>query len=79
MAVSRTRSSGTWLATAGAARLGGGMVRIWDTASRTQRATPTIDKGGVNAIAIVPDGNWLAIGGNDGGRVAASALASQNL
>ena len=49
---------GTWLATGG-----GRTVRIWDTASWTQKATLTGHEDRVGAMAIAPDGTWLATTG----------------
>jgi WD40 repeat protein len=41
-------------------------VRIWDAATRQHRATLTGHAGVVAAVAIAPDGSWLATGGSDG-------------
>ena len=61
---------GTWLATGtGTGTSGTGpvrTVRIWDTASWTQKATLT-SHGGVGAMAIAPDGTWLATTGGISG------------
>ena len=41
-------------------------MRIWDAATGQQRAVLTGHTGAVNAVAIAPDGTWLATGGDDG-------------
>ena len=41
-------------------------MRIWDPATGQQRATLTGHTGPVSAVAIAPDGTWLASGGRDG-------------
>src|SRR3712207_8001819 len=48
----------SWLASAG----DDGTVRIWDPATGTQRHSLTGHLGGVQALAIAPDGSWLATG-----------------
>jgi WD40 repeat protein len=61
---------GSWLATGGADRT----VRIWDAVTGQERATFTGHNdrparggylGEVGAVAIAPDGTWLATGGDD--------------
>ncbi|MER7211924.1 hypothetical protein ABT340_33120, partial [Streptosporangium sp. NPDC000239] len=42
-----------------------GTVRTWNT-DGTPRATLTGHTGGVNAVAISPDGSWLASASDDG-------------
>jgi WD40 repeat protein len=56
-AVSRGRRHVTWLAT-------GGYGRTWD-ADGTPRATLTGHDRPVNAVAISPDGTWLATASRD--------------
>ena len=41
-------------------------MRIWDPATGQQRATLTGHTGAVTAVAIAPDGTWLATAGGDG-------------
>ena len=41
-------------------------MRIWDAATGAQRAVLTGHTGPVTAVAIAPDGTWLATGGHDG-------------
>ena len=41
-------------------------MRIWDPATGQQRAALTGHTGAVTAVAIAPDGTWLATGGDDG-------------
>ena len=41
-------------------------VRIWDAATGTTRATLTGHTATVNAVAIAPDGTWLATASRDG-------------
>ena len=43
-----------------------GTVRIWDAATGQQRAALTGHDGRVMAVAIAPDGSWLATGSDDG-------------
>ena len=43
-----------------------GSVRIWDPATGQQRAVLAGHAGPVRAVAIAPDGTWLASGGDDG-------------
>ena len=43
-----------------------GTVRIWDPATGQQRATLTGHTGPVTAVAIAPDGTWLASAGGTG-------------
>jgi WD40 repeat protein len=62
---------GTWLASASVASAldGGdpdGPVRIWDAATGQQRATLTGHTSEVTAVAIAPDGTWLASASRDG-------------
>ena len=52
---------GDWLATGGR----DASVRVWETASWTQKAAFRGHPHGVRAIAIAPDGGWLATGGRD--------------
>ena len=40
-----------------------GTVRIWDAATGRERATLTGHTGRVAAVAVAPDGSWLASGG----------------
>ncbi|MFE4688365.1 NB-ARC domain-containing protein, partial [Streptomyces sp. NPDC056721] len=56
-------SDGTWLAATGS---WDGTVRIWDPATGTCTATLTGHTSGVTAVAIAPDGTWLATGSFDG-------------
>ena len=51
---------------AGHRRSGDGSVRIWDPATGQQRAALTGHTGRVSAVAIAPDGTWLATAGGDG-------------
>ena len=41
-------------------------MRIWDPATGQQRAALTGHTGAVTAVAIAPDGTWLASAGRDG-------------
>ena len=41
-------------------------MRIWDPATGEQRAALTGHTGPVTAVAIAPDGTWLATAGDDG-------------
>ena len=41
-------------------------MRIWDPVTGEQRAAFAGHTGGVTAVAIAPDGAWLASGGRDG-------------
>ena len=41
-------------------------MRIWDAATGQQRAILKGHTGGVEAVAVAPDGSWLASGGWDG-------------
>ena len=41
-------------------------VRIWDAATGQERAVLTGHTGWVQAVAVAPDGSWLATGGEDG-------------
>jgi RNA polymerase sigma factor (sigma-70 family) len=43
-----------------------GVVRLWDVATRSERATLTADENSVRAVAYSPDGKILASGGRDG-------------
>jgi WD40 repeat protein len=43
----------------------GGTVRIWDTDTGQARHTLTGHNGGVTALAVAPDGTWLATADND--------------
>jgi WD40 repeat protein len=52
---------GTWLASVGKDTT----VRLWDTATGTQRATLTGHDGIPYAVAVAADGTWLATGGTD--------------
>jgi WD40 repeat protein len=45
---------------------GEGAVRIWDVATGQVRATLEGHAGQVTAVAVAPDGSWLATGGGDG-------------
>jgi WD40 repeat protein len=40
-------------------------VRIWDPVTGTQRHTLTGHTDSVQAVAIAPDGTWLATAGDD--------------
>jgi WD40 repeat protein len=40
-------------------------VRIWDSATGQQRTVLAGHQGMVRAVAIAPDGTWLASGGQD--------------
>jgi WD40 repeat protein len=40
-------------------------VRIWDTATGRERAVPEGHAGPVWAVAVAPDGSWLASAGAD--------------
>jgi WD40 repeat protein len=42
------------------------MVRIWDTVTGQQRGELASHQGSVEAVAIAPDGTWLATCGEDG-------------
>jgi WD40 repeat protein len=42
------------------------IVRVWDPASSTQKPAFTGHTGGVAALAIAPDGTWLATGDGQG-------------
>jgi WD40 repeat protein len=42
------------------------MVRVWDRASGQVTAALTGHAGGVRAVAIAPDGTWLATASEDG-------------
>ena len=37
-------------------------MRIWDVATGRERAALTGHTGGVTAVAVAPDGSWLASG-----------------
>jgi WD40 repeat protein len=54
---------GSWLA------IGVGLrIRIWDTATKTERARSDVGRSGwVTAVAVSPDGDWLATGSKDRG------------
>ena len=41
-------------------------MRIWDAATGQERATLTGHADEVRAVAVAPDGSWLATGGDDG-------------
>ena len=41
-------------------------MRIWDVATGQRRVTLNGHTGGVTAVAVAPDGSWLASGGEDG-------------
>ncbi|MEV4576546.1 NB-ARC domain-containing protein [Nonomuraea jabiensis] len=65
---------GSWLAAAGGdTRLFAsmaepqGIVRLWGTEDRRVRASLEGHNGAVTALAIAPDGTWLATGDNGGG------------
>ena len=54
---------GSWLAVGTGLR-----VRIWDTATKTERARSDVGYAGwVTAMAVSPDGSWLATGSKDRG------------
>ena len=40
-------------------------MRIWDAATGKERAVLTGHTGGAVAVAVAPDGSWLASGGGD--------------
>ena len=42
-----------------------GTVRIWDPHTGQTRHTLTGHTGGVEALAVAPDGSWLASAGGD--------------
>ena len=41
-------------------------MRIWDAATGQERAILKGHTGPVSAVAVAPDGSWLASGGDDG-------------
>ncbi|TWP48468.1 WD40 repeat domain-containing protein [Lentzea tibetensis] len=43
-----------------------GKLRIWDTSTGKLRATLAGHHGEVSAVAVSPDGTWIATGGTDG-------------
>ena len=54
---------GSWLAVGIGLR-----IRIWDTATKTERARSDVGRAGwVTAMAVSPDGDWLATGSKDRG------------
>ena len=42
-----------------------GTVRIWDAATGRERATLKATPSRVAAVAVAPDGSWLASGGSE--------------
>lgn len=41
---------------------GDGALRLWDTVKGTETVTRKVSEDGAKALAVSPDGQWLAVG-----------------